>query len=66
MPPSEPCAEAKTGEFKVTIFVNQDVIWLDITMDEFHIMDAFNSTGQLSHIKPTKKPFKKMFIGSMK
>ena len=39
MRPSESSAEAKVSEFYVTIMVKEDVVWLNITVDEAHLVD---------------------------
>ena len=50
--PSEASAESKVCELDVTHFVNQDVVWLNVAVDEAHLVDAVHSADQLADVKP--------------
>lgn len=51
MRPPESGTEAKVGEFYVTIVVKEDIVRLNITVDEAHLVDWFHSHAQLSNVK---------------
>ena len=51
MGPAEASTEPEVCEFDVATLVNQDIIWLDITMDETDAMDAVNGQHQLRNVE---------------
>ena len=44
------------------LLINQDVVRFDITMNEFHVMNALDSTGQLVSVKPLRKEHFKILL----
>lgn len=42
MCPPEARTEAKVSQFDVSVLVNEDIVRLDVTMDEAHLVDTFN------------------------
>ena len=57
--PSEAGAETKVSEFDVTIAINEDVVWLDVSVDESHLVNTVHSTDQLTDVKPETRIFSK-------
>ena len=55
MRPSEACTEAKVCEFDVSVSVYEDVIGLDVSVDETHLVDALYSTHKLADVEPVVK-----------
>ena len=37
--PTETGAEAKVCEFDMSASVNEDIVWLDVTVDEAHVVN---------------------------
>lgn len=52
MSPPKAGAQTKIGQFDVSIFIDQNIVWLDVTMDETHLVDAFYCACQLGNVKP--------------
>lgn len=50
--PSEASAESKVSELDVTHFVNKDVVGLDVSVDEAHLMHAVYGADQLADVEP--------------
>ena len=43
--------EAKVGDSDVPIHVDQDVLWLDVTIDDVTIVHVLEAEKDLSHVK---------------
>lgn len=43
--------ETEIRQFDVTVFVNQDIIWLNISVDETEFVNSFDSKNAFCHIK---------------
>lgn len=50
--PSEASAESKVCELDVTHFVNKDVVGLDVSVDEAHLMHTVYGADQLADVEP--------------
>ena len=50
--PSKASAEPKVSELDVTHLVNQDVVWLDVAVDESHLVHAVHGADQLTDVEP--------------
>ena len=55
MCPTETGAEAKVGEFDMTASINEDIVWLDVTVDETQVVNILDSRSQLSNVKPANE-----------
>ena len=53
--PPETGAEAKVCEFDMTTSINEDIVWLDVTVDEAHVVNRLDSRSQLSNVKPANE-----------
>ena len=53
--PTETGAEAKVCEFDMSASVNEDIVWLDVTMDEAQVVNILDSRSQLSNVKPANE-----------
>ncbi len=54
MSPSKTGAQAKIGQFNVTVSIDQYVIRLDIAMNKSHFMNTFHRASQFRQIKPVR------------
>ena len=52
MSPPEAGTETKICQFDVSIAINEDVVWLDVSVNETHLMNALYRTHQLSDVEP--------------
>lgn len=52
--PSKSSAETKICELDVAIGSNEDVVWLDVTMNESHLVDRFDSTDKFSNVEESE------------
>ena len=52
MCPPEPGAESKICELDVAHLVDQDIVWLNVPVDESHLVDAVDRTDKLADVKP--------------
>ena len=41
--PAETSTKTKVGQLNMTVTINKNVVWFDITMNETHFMYAFHS-----------------------
>ena len=51
MRPPESGAEAKVGQFDVSVTTNEDVVRLDVTMNKAHVVNRGNRVDQLGGVK---------------
>lgn len=51
MRPPEASAKAKVGQLYVSVSVYEDVVWLDVSVDEAHLVDALHSAGELCDVE---------------
>jgi hypothetical protein len=47
----EASRETKVGQLDVSRLVDEDVVWLDITVDEAEVVDGLNSEDALCHVE---------------
>lgn len=52
MGPAETCAQAEIRELDMAVLVDEDVVWLDVTVDESHLVHALNGARQLGNVEP--------------
>jgi hypothetical protein len=55
MCPPEARTQAEIRELYMTISVYQNIVGLDITMNEAHLMNTFYSTRQFGYVKPVNE-----------
>lgn len=49
--PAESRTQAKVGQLYVSVQINEDVVGLDVTVDEAHLVDALDGQRQLGHVE---------------
>lgn len=54
MCPTKTSTEAKISEFDVTLSVNKDVVWFDVSVNEAHFMYTLNGAHQLGNVEPAQ------------
>jgi hypothetical protein len=51
--PTEPGAEAKVGQLDMAVPVDEDVVRLDVSVDEPHLVHALDGADKFSNVEPT-------------
>ena len=52
MCPPEPGTESEICELDVAHLVDQYIVWLNVPVDESHLVDAVDRTDKLADVKP--------------
>ena len=55
--PPETGAQTKISQFYVSVLVDQDVVWLDVSMNEPQLVNTFKSARQLSDVESRQRFF---------
>ncbi len=52
--PTESCAETEIGELDVTGSIDENIVWLDVSVDEAHRMDTLDGADKFGNVEPEK------------
>ena len=60
--PSEPRAQPEVCQLDVAVAVDEDVVGLDVSVDEAHLVNAVHCADQFTDVKPAKRQcYKRLF-----
>lgn len=54
--PPKPSAQPEVCQLDVAVAVDEDVVRLDVSVDETHLVNAVHRADQLTDVKPANSP----------
>ena len=54
--PPKPSAQPEVCQLDVAVAVDEDVVRLDVSVDEAHLVNAVHRADQLTDVKPANSP----------